>query len=231
MLLPNYWLNRPNTALNHEALAAFDTLAHKVLATDTCAFIDYPLPYPKWQFLCYVSEHYPIVLHGSNNFAIDIFEPRQANDVSEFGNQKAVYAASDGLWAMFFAIVDRQNVAMSINNACIRVEDDDGIIHNPHYIFAISHHALIQQPWCNGAVYFLAKQPFNPQAPLQLDEGRVHVAQFVSAEPVKPLAKLEITPEDFPFLASIRGMDDSRFQEYADAMHQRLPWPKDFEAS
>jgi hypothetical protein len=43
------------------------------------------------------------------------------------------------------------------------------------------------------------------------------------------LAKLMVTPEDFPFLTQIRGHDDQRLQEYATALQTGAPWPKDRE--
>jgi hypothetical protein len=54
----------------------------------------------------------------------------------------------------------------------------------------------------------------------------VHFAQLASFVPVQPLAKLTITPEDFPFLRQIRGHDDERLQEYATALQTGGPWPK-----
>jgi hypothetical protein len=56
----------------------------------------------------------------------------------------------------------------------------------------------------------------------------VHIAQLASYVPVQPLAKLTVTPEDFPFLARIRGHDDNRLKEYGLAMQTGAPWPKDF---
>lgn len=63
----------------------------------------------------------PVILN------IHLFEPRQSIDLNEFGNQKAIYAASDGLWAMFFAVVDRDRV-QSITNACVRLADETGTL-------------------------------------------------------------------------------------------------------
>jgi hypothetical protein len=55
----------------------------------------------------------------------------------------------------------------------------------------------------------------------------VHIAQLASFEAVQPLAKLTVTPTDFPFLADIRGHDDQRLAEYATALETGAPWPKD----
>jgi hypothetical protein len=123
MVLPDYWLKRPSADFDEKTQIAFDEMLKTALSIGGCPTIPVTLPWSKWQFLCYVADHHDLALHGSGDPNIALFEPRQSNDLNEFGNQKAVYAASDGLWAMFFAIVDRARV-MSITNACIRLEED-----------------------------------------------------------------------------------------------------------
>ena len=49
---------------------------------------------------------------------------------------------------------------------------------------------------------------------MTLGSYQVHIAQLASFVPVQPLAKLTVTPEDFPFLTQIRGHDDERLQEF-----------------
>jgi hypothetical protein len=44
------------------------------------------LPWQKWQFLCHLADHHAIALHGSGDPNIALFEPRQFNDLSAFGN-------------------------------------------------------------------------------------------------------------------------------------------------
>ena len=224
MQLPDYWLTRPNMDFDERTRFAFDELLRTTLSLGGCPAIEFTLPQTKWQFLCHVADHYDIALHGSGNPAIDLFEPRQSNDLGEFGNQKAVYAASDGIWSMFFAIVDRDRVK-SVTNACVRLTDETGIVHGPYYVFSVSQLALPNQPWRTGTVYLLPRQTFAQQPPLAFGPNEVHIAQLASLEPVQPLAKLTVTPEDFPFLAQIRGHDDERLQEYATALQTGAPWP------
>jgi hypothetical protein len=107
MMLPDYWLTRPDGHVDAKAHLAFDELLDTTLHLGGCPTIPFTLPWPKWQFLCHLADHHDIALHGSGDANIALFEPRQSQDLNEFGNQKAVYAASDGLWAMFFAVVDR----------------------------------------------------------------------------------------------------------------------------
>lgn len=52
---------------------------------------------------------------------------------------------------------------------------------------------------------------------------QVHIAQLASFVPVELLAKLTVTPEDFPFLTQIRGHDDERLQEYATVLQTGAP--------
>ena len=227
MMLPDYWLARPSVNVDTRAQVAFDELLNTTLGIGKCRTIPFTLPWPKWQFLCHVADQHAIALHGSGNPNITLFEPRQSNDLNAFGKQKAVYAASDGLWAMFFAIVDRDRFAMSITNACIRLADETGTLHGPYYVFSVSQTALPSQPWRTGTVYLLPRDTFTTQSPMTLGSNQVHIAQLASLVPVPPLAKLTVTPADFPFLRQIRGHDDQRLQEYATALQTGAAWPKD----
>jgi hypothetical protein len=229
MILPDYWLTRPSVNFDERTQSAFDQLLNTAFSIGGCPNIQFTLPWPKWQFLCHVADHHDIALHGSGNLHITLFEPRQSNDLNDFGNQKAVYAASDGLWAMFFAIVDRDRFALSVTNACVRLADETGTLHGPYYVFSVSQSALPNQPWRTGAVYLLPRSTFTPQPPMALGSNQVHIAQLASLAPVQPLAKLTVTPADFPFLKQIRGHDDQRLQEYATALQTGAAWPKESE--
>ena len=226
-LLPDYWMERPESETGEAASLAFDRLLESTLARGENPLIHYALPAPKWQFLCHVAERYPIVFHGSGNPNIVRFEPRQSNDLNPFGNQRAVYAASDGIWAMFFAIVDRDQHVMSVNNACIRLVERDGKVSGPFYVFSVSRPAIEHQPWRTGTVYLLPGETFTPQDSIPFGPGEVRIAQLASPSPVRPLARLAVSPGDFPFLKQIRGHDDSRLQEYSTALQTGAPWPDD----
>ena len=222
MQLPDYWLQRPTIAFDDGTRQQFDDLYHQILEQPQEP-IAYKLSAPKWQFLCYLAEQYQLALHGSGNAAITRFEPRQANDISDFGNQKAIYAAADGIWAMFFAVVDRDHYPMSVNNACVRVFDNE--TPTPYYFFSVSKNLLPQQPWREGTVYILPAQTFIAQPPMYLENVEIRTAQLASFVEVEPLARLVVTPEDFPFLQQIRGHDDERLEEYARAMQTGAPLP------
>lgn len=224
-VLPDYWLPRPAMALDPQKQAAFDELLAQAKDAGPDKALPYTLPFPRWQFLCYVADQRGVALHGTGNPTIRRFEPRQPIDLTDFGNQRAVYAAGDGIWAMFYAVVDRTTYAMSISNACVRLADATGWASEPHYVFSVSRWALAQQPWRTGFVYLLPADTFTVQPPQPFGPYEVHVPQLASFEPVAPLARLAIEPADFPFLAAIRPHDDERLSEYAHAMQTGGPWP------
>jgi hypothetical protein len=226
MILPDYWLPRPAMSLDDRARSSFDQLLARIQSAEKNALIQYTLTPPKWQFLCYIAEHHAIALHGTGNPDIRLFEPRQSDDLSAFGNQTAVYAAGDGLWAMFFAIVNRDLYPMSVTNACIRVADATGDVSEPRYIFSISQNVLPQRPWRTGFVYLLPSETFVTQPVLPFGAYEIRIPHLASLVEVTPIARLEITPDDFPFLADIRGHDDARLPEYAHALQTGGPWPE-----
>ncbi len=226
MKLPDYWLLHPKNKTDETTEQSFDRLWQSTLELGQNPVIDYTLPEPKWQFLNYQAENQAIVFHGSGANDISLFEPRQSNDLREFGNRKAVYASSDGIWAMFFAIAARSEVPMSVTNACIRLKAPDGDFQGPFYFFSVSRQVLGLKPWRDGFVYLLPRSTFISQPPMQLGEVEVHIAQLASLEEVKPLARLPVTPDDFPFLADIRGHDDARLEESACALETGAPLPE-----
>lgn len=226
-ILPDYWMPRPPDEVGPDLQRDFDRLLRKAIDQGNAAWIDYRLAAPRWRFLCYVADHHRIALHGSGNPSIKVFKPRRPIDLSEFGSQEAVFAAADGIWAMFYAILDRDHYRMSLNNACIRLEDVAGQAGEPFYVFSISRTALAQKPWRSGVVYLLPPESFHVQPPLQFGEYQVLIPQLASPLPVVPMARLEVSPEDFPFLSQIRGHDDCRMAEYSAAMQTGAPWPQD----
>jgi hypothetical protein len=226
MMLPDYWLQQPELEIDPQTRTDFDQLFARAKAARTIAPIDYTLSAPKWQFLCYLADHHGVVLHGTGEAHIQVFEPRPSIDLTEFGAQTAVYAAGDGLWAMFFAILDRSRYPMATSNACIRLVDPNGEVSRPRYIFSISQPALHLRPWRKGRVYLLPGDTFVNQPPLQFGSYEVRIPQLASLVPVKPITWLEVTPEDFPFIKDIRGIDDARLAEYGHAMQSGAPWPE-----
>jgi hypothetical protein len=215
---------RPPVELTPEDVASFERLYTEEVEHGTGAEIAYDLLAPKWQFLCYLTDNKGVLVHGSAKQDIEEFEPRQADDVGEFGSRKAVYAASDALWAMYFAVTDRSRGVNSLHNASFRVVQEDGRKSEPYYFFSINSDALPHQPWCNGTIYILPRKGFEAQPPGTLRGMTGEIPQWASLEPVRPLARLNVTPADFPFLAKVRGHDHAVLRERIMRDPEGFPW-------
>jgi hypothetical protein len=229
-VLPDYWLERPSGSwegATHAAVEEFLSSGQRA-ATDGPLDLD-PIVHTAggvtpWEFLCGVAERREIAFHGTGDPHIRRFEPREPIDFAPFGQQKAVFATTDPIWAMFYAIVDRDRFQLTLNNGCILV-DVDGRRGLPYYYFSITADALREQPWRTGYVYFLPAETFVAQPAATYAGHRARVPQLASPVAVTPFARLRVAPGDFPFLAQIRGHDDGRLAEYAQAVMTAAPWP------
>jgi hypothetical protein len=225
--LPQWFWPRPAPDLDPGTIAAFERLFAATLEREAGTLIDYTLLAPKWQFLCYLCDRKDIVLHGSAQSDIREFEPRQSNDVGEFGNRRAVYAASDGIWPIYFAVTDRDGGATSLINSCARVVGSDGSRSEPYYFFSINADALSRRPWRVGTIYLLPRHSFEQQPPQPYRGLHVEVAQWASLVPVRPLARLAVEPEDFPFLERMHAHDPWIVRQRAARDPDGFPWLDD----
>ncbi len=216
MNLPSYWLTRPEYDFTQDQ----DAL-EKTLSTALEQGFLVKIPMPKWAFFTWLTHHKNYLVHGTKNSDIQIFEPRKADDASWFGNQNAVYAASDGIWAMFFAILDRPRIPMSISNGAIKI-----ILEPPQdiYFFSVQDTALEQNPFRTGRVYVLPKQGFT-QEPKGQREGIPYEAHhWANLNHVKPLFSVQVEPTDFPFLESIRAHSNEILWKKVEANPNGFPW-------
>ena len=105
---------------------------------------------------------------------------------------------------MFFAVVHRKQLRGSIRNGVMYMHNRAGeklAVYN----FSINQEQFAEQPWTDGALYFLPRASFERQ---KLTENS-YTNEWACCTPVKPLARLDLIPEDFPFLNQIGGHDDS----------------------
>ena len=176
----------------------------------------------RWPLLCRLAARRRIAFHGTGDPRIERFEPREPVDFAPFGRRRAVFATSDPIWAMFYAIVDRGRYELTLNNGCLVLEDSG----EAFYYFSVSRQALPRRPWRTGYLYLLPADTFVVQ-PGGLYAGRpAHVPQLASPVAVTPFARLRVPPRSFPFLERIRGHDDTRLAEYAQAVMGAEPWPE-----
>ena len=220
MQMPDFYLPRPaGWSLADEA--AFERLWAGQVQPEPGGAIDYRLGAPKWTFLCWLADTKDVLLHGSRRRDILSFEPRRADDTSEFGGRMAVYAASDGIWAMFFAIADRQ-VATSLVNASFLV--DEGGVTTSFYYFSINQDAFDGNPWQEGTVYVLPRSSFDREADEEWQGAQIKSHQWASAVPVQPMASLMVTPADFPLLDNVNAHDQPTVAARASTDPDGFPW-------
>ena len=218
----SFLLPRPCFNKTPEMVAAFDNLFQ---STPIGAFIDYSLPYPKWQFLSFLSETKSVVLHGSQNLGIRQVEPRKANDQRAFSNQLAIYATTDGIWVLYFAILDRKKYPeIMLFNSCFQARTSPDQFSEPLYFFSITHSVLIQKPWCTGAVYILPRQSFIQESAQQAQGTEIVFPHWISSQSAHPIAKLLVEPNDFPFLEQIHGHNDEKLIQLASVNPNGFPW-------
>jgi hypothetical protein len=220
----DYLQPQPPFDLPREKQLAFDGLMN---STPARAWVDYSLPYPKWQFLTYLCQSRQVVLHGSQYITIEVVEPRAAQDIKAFSAQNAVYATTDGIFVIYFAMVDRQRFQpLSLFNTCLTIQTPAGKMLGPLYLFSLTRSALLQKPWCEGAVYILPDRNFEQEPAQAIDGAKVILAQCASHHPAVPMAKIRVGPQDFPFLSEIHGHDDVTLNRLAAADPSGFPWPE-----
>ena len=224
-MLPDYWIERPPASMGSATCAAIDEFLSQPESgqLDVDAVVGQDGLVSRWEFLCGIAEQREIAFHGTGDPNIESFEPRKPIDFAPFGDQQAVFATSDPIWAMFYAIVDRDRYPVTLNNGCIMLVDRPG---PPHYYFSISSGSLEQRPWRTGYVYFLPAHSFVEQPSGPYGGHVARVPQLASPVAVRPFARLQVAPGDFPFLSQIRGHDDDRLAEYAEAVMTAAPWPE-----
>jgi hypothetical protein len=214
-------LTAPRLAMTAEKEAAFKQLLDAILEHPDGRRISYELDWPKYEFVQYVMAKDVFIFHGSNNREIEAFAPVRGSvelfDRNGAGNLQAVYGTHDGLWSMFFAVVDRKRLNGSIRNGVMYLHNRAGEA-LAVYNFSINQDQLGERPWCDGALYLLPRESFERQ---KLTEDS-YSNEWASYTTVKPAARLDVKPEDFPFLEKIGGHDDGlliRSEELGRRVH------------
>ena len=221
-VIPDYWLERPKFELTDDLIEHFEINYQKMLEGVFC--LD-DLGTPIWVFLVWLTENKPILLHGSANPNIVVFEPRTPDDRSPdaFSKQTAVFATSDGIWPIFYAIVDRQNFRLRMLNGAHQFWLEQGWS-KMRYFFSITEPAFSQFPFREGTVYVLPKAGFKEQPLSRLANWRIREPQWASPQTLRPLAKVQVKPEDLPFLKQIRSHNEAEVELLSQKDPYGFPW-------
>lgn len=222
--IESYWLPRPPSGgcVAESDLAA---AAGSVDAADGGWLLP-PRGLPVWAFLDRLVHSSGYLLHGSPDPGIEVFEPRTPVDYSpdDFSKQKAVYAAGDGIWPIFYAVVNRPQPGLRFLNSALRFVRPNGATSGMHYFFSVSRENTAAPLWRNGTVYVLPREGFARQPRERLGRHVIEEPHWASDAAVRPVAKVAVAPADFPFLAKVRKHDAAEVDAKALKDPDGYPW-------
>jgi hypothetical protein len=180
----------PAVALDDAGGRRFEEAADALLAGSAEA-----LPEPRLDFLRWLAEHRDVVFHGSPlGGLVELSTTRRTRDASPFGDQQAVYASSDPVWALYFACLHRGDGFRATRNGTIGRAG--GPLYPRSYFFSHNRGASSPPRWDSGFLYVLPRDGFEPEPPIA---GVFDTAHLVSRAPVRPHACVPVRPADFPF--------------------------------
>jgi hypothetical protein len=173
----------PALTTDVERAATFDELIAAARAED--GIIDAAsCPYPVHELLTHMVVKHDLLLHGSNNPALEVLEPRPARDLAT--ELHAVVACDDAIWPMFYAVVARDRVD-GVFSACMHLGRPPRL--RRFYLFALfDADPAAPSSWTAGALYALPRDGF------RREWGR----EWVNAGPVRPVLRVLVEPDDFP---------------------------------
>jgi len=162
------------------------------------------VPEPRLDFLRWLAERRPVVFHGSPRDDLqELSTERRSHDTTVWGNQQAVYASTDPVWAIYFACLRRDRGWTGTRNGSMGLAG--GPLYPRHYVFLHNRGSASPERFGAGSLYLLSPAGFVADEPLA---GAIDTAHLVSREPVTPLARLDVTPADFPFADRVRYYRD-----------------------
>lgn len=152
-----------------------------------------PADIPLVTLLRWLAQERGLLFHGSSRDDLTTIEPiRLTRDSTPFGNQQAVFAASDPVWAIYFATVQRGTGFRSTRNGSLGL---DGALYPRWYFFSHNEEADGEGRFGDGWLYVLPRESFHAQpAMFGIDSG-----QWASPTSVTPIVRLPVRATDFPF--------------------------------
>jgi hypothetical protein len=179
--------------------ARFAVAADELLAGESAT-----VPEPRLDFLRWLAENRPVVFHGSPRDDLrELSTERRSHDSTAWGNQQAVYASTDPVWAIYFACLRRDRGWTGTKNASMGRAG--GPLYPRRYFFLHNRGSASPDRFGPGSLYLLSPATFVADEPLA---GAIDTAHLVSHEPVRPLARIDVTAADFPFRDRVRYFRD-----------------------
>jgi hypothetical protein len=187
-------------------LPPLDPAKHRAYEEFTSRYVDPPgspaplrqPPHDMSTYLRWLGTRRQVLFHGSQREDLSELGPgRESSDSTEFGNQRAVFASDDPIWAMWFALLIRGPGFRSTRNGVWSVR---GSRNHRQYFFSVDSDQPDADVLAHGWMYVLPRDGFTAEAPFA---GLLQSGQWVNPNPVRPLARIAVTPADFPFAALV----------------------------
>jgi hypothetical protein len=218
-------LEAPPLELDSEEERRYERLLALLLESPDGDWLELGDDRPRWRFVEWLTRQEAVIFHGSPEPDIDVFLPvRSSIEVMDFagkGNLAAVYGTPAGLWALWFAVLDRSRLRGTIRNGVQRWTDREGRALDL-YFFSVDHSHVGGDIWRSGTLYLLPRGSFRPSP---IFPGGPDSNEWASPEKVRPLKRLAVDPEDFPFRERVGGHDDSeviRGEEISNVVFDRV---------
>lgn len=178
----------PKMRFRPEEMVVYDQLISTIYESPITAET---LTFPKHRFLQYLASKGDFVFHGSNHVAIDVFEPRPQ---TLFNGKvtKAVFATTDPIWSMFYAVFDRKELVGSFRNGCFEYKN------KKYHYYSLNQSTMENRPWTSGKLYILPKNKFTVA-----DNRKVSFDEWICHDLVKPINHLEVSAEDFYYIHKV----------------------------
>jgi len=159
-----------------EAEARFAVAADALLAGESVA-----VPEPRLDFLRWLAEHRDAVFHGSPRDDLqELSTERRSHDTTAWGNQQAVYASIDPVWAIYFACLRRDRGWTGTRNASLGRAG--GPLYPRRYSFVHNRGSASPDRFGPGSLYLLSPHGFVSDEPLADAIEKLVPVQFLAAD-------------------------------------------------
>ncbi|WP_432942917.1 hypothetical protein ACQPXM_38485 [Kribbella sp. CA-253562] len=185
-------------------LPPLDHATHRAYEEFTKSYVDPPGSQQRLQppgltttYLQWLANHRQVLFHGSKRDNLSELRPdRESEDSTAFGNQRAVFASDDPVWAMWFALLARGPGFRSTRNGAWSMRGET----TWQYFFSVDADQPDEELLTDGWLYVVPRAGFTVEPAIA---GLLQSAQWVSPDPVGPLARIAVTPADFPLTSAI----------------------------
>lgn len=183
-----------------------------------------PAEVPRWIFLDWLARQ-GYLLHGSSVKDLSELHPQTKDyqQADEFSNTYGVYAASDGIWPMMYAL--RGPKARGQLDMCLQLKTPQDWSKKV-YFYSLGRQDFITpitDLMSSGFVYVLDSTGFLPSPAYQHGSlGLVKEAHWVNPKPVKTLMCIPVQPNDFPLPIHLHQADEVKRRSDIDPWD--FPW-------